>query len=80
MEDGCWSYRLNLYSKKEVVHMEFIKINEQLFIKKLSDELYLIKEYNAKKGCYYIASYTEDEIFIYFNINKKELENYSSSS
>ena len=53
--------------------MEFIKINEQLFIKKISDELYLIKEYNAKKGCYYVATYTSDEIKDFFNINKEDL-------
>ena len=53
--------------------MEFIKINEQLFIKKVSEELYLVKEYNTEKGCYYVASYTEDEIYLYFNINKEDL-------
>ena len=60
--------------------MEFIKINEQLFIKKLSEELYLVKEFNAKKQMFYVASYTSDEIKDFFNINKKALENYSSSS
>ena len=58
--------------------MEFIKINERLFVKKLSDE-YLVKEYNTKKQMFYLSTYTEDEIFIFFDINKKELENYSSS-
>ena len=52
--------------------MEFIKINEQLFIKKLSDEEYKVKEYNAEKGCYYVANYTEDEIKMFFLDIKKE--------
>lgn len=51
--------------------MKFIKINEQLFVKKLSDELYLVKEYNAEKGCYYVATYTSDELEMYFNIKKR---------
>ena len=50
--------------------MEFIKINEQLFIKKISEE-YLVKEWNAEKGCFYVASYTEDEIKTFFNIKKE---------
>ena len=54
--------------------MEFIKINEQLFIKKISDELYLIKEYNTEKGCFYVATYTSDEIKDFFNINKEDLK------
>lgn len=51
--------------------MEFIKINERLFVKKLSDELYLVKEYNTEKGCYYVANYTSDELEIFFNIKKE---------
>ena len=56
-----------------------VKVND-IYIKKISDELYLVKEFNEEKGCFYVANYTSDEIFIFFNINKKELENYSSSS
>ena len=61
-------------NNKEVVHMEFIKINEQLFIKKINDELYLVKEFNEEKKMFYVANYTKDEIFIYFNINKEDLK------
>ena len=50
--------------------MEFIKINEQLFVKKLSDELYLVKEYNAKKQMFYVATYTNDELEVFFDIKK----------
>ena len=56
-----------------------MKVND-IYIEKINDELYLVKEFNTKKGCFYVANYTKDEIFIFFNINKKELENYSSSS
>lgn len=51
--------------------MEFIKINEQLFVKKISDELYLVKEYNAKKQMFYLSTYTADEIEMYFDIKKE---------
>lgn len=54
--------------------MKFIKINEQLFIKKISDELYLVKEWHEEKGCFYVANYTKDEIYIYFNIKKENLK------
>ena len=50
------------------------KVNEQLFIKKVSDELYLVKEYNPEKCCYYVASYTDDEIECFFNIKKEDLK------
>ena len=56
-----------------------MKVND-IYIKKISDELYLVKEWHEEKKMFYTANYTSDEIFIYFNINKKELENYSSSS
>lgn len=60
---------------KEVVHM--MKVND-IYIEKIENELYLVKEFNAKKQMFYVASYTEDEIKDFFNINKKELENYSN--
>lgn len=56
-----------------------MKVND-IYIEKIENDQYKVKEYNTKKQMFYVASYTEDEIFIYFNINKKELENYSSSS
>lgn len=56
-----------------------MKVND-IYIEKIENELYLVKEFNAKKQMFYVASYTEDEIKDFFNINKKELENYSSSS
>ena len=51
--------------------MEF---NEKLFVKKVSDELYLVKEWNAEKGCCYVATYTSDELEMYFNIKKEDLK------
>ena len=55
------------------------KING-IYLEKINDDEFKVKEWNTEKGCFYVASYTEDEIYIYFNINKEELENYSSSS
>lgn len=56
-----------------------MKVND-IYIEKIENDQYKVKEYNTKKQMFYVASYTEDEIYIYFNINKEELENYSSSS
>ena len=56
-----------------------MKVND-IYIEKLDNDEYLVKEFNEEKGCYYVASYTSDEIKDFFDINKKELENYSSSS
>lgn len=53
-----------------------MKVND-IYIEKINDQ-YKVKEWNAEKGCYYVASYTSDEIKDFFNINKKELENYSN--
>ena len=46
------------------------KVNEQLFVKKLSDELYLVKEWNEEKQMFYVATYTSDELEM-FDIKKE---------
>lgn len=51
--------------------MEF---NEKLFVKKVSDELYLVKEWNEEKQMFYVATYTSDELSIHFNIKKEDLK------
>lgn len=53
--------------------MEFTKINEQLFVKKIFDE-YLVKEWNAEKQMFYVSTYTSDEIEMYFDIKKEDLK------
>ena len=50
-----------------------MKVNN-IYIEKLENDQYKVKEWNEKKSCYYVASYTEDEIFIYFNIKKEDLK------
>ena len=49
-----------------------IKVND-VYIEKISEELYLVKEYNTKKQMFYTSSYTEDEIKMYFLDIKKEI-------
>lgn len=49
------------------------KVNN-IYIEKLENDQYKVKEWNKEKGCYYVASYTSDEIFIYFNIKKEDLK------
>lgn len=63
---------MNLYNKKRWggTNMEFIKINDQLFVKKVSDELYAVKEWNNEKQMFYLSTYTADEIEVFFDIKK----------
>ena len=50
-----------------------IKFND-VYIEKINDELYLVKEWNTEKGCYYVANYTKDELEIFFNIKRENLK------
>lgn len=49
------------------------KIND-IYIEKLDNDEYLVKEFNEEKGCYYVASYTDDEIECFFDIKKEDLK------
>ena len=49
------------------------KIND-IYIEKLDNNEYKVKEWNAEKGCFYVANYTSDELEMYFNIKKEDLK------
>ena len=52
-------------------HMK--KING-IYLEKINDDEFKVKEWNEEKGCYYIANYTKDELEIFFNIKKEDLK------
>ena len=52
-----------------------MKVND-IYIEKLENDQYKVKEWNKEKEMFYVANYTKDEIEINFNIKK---EDYNSS-
>ena len=49
-----------------------VKVNN-VYIEKINDELYLVKEWHEEKEMFYIASYTKDELEM-FNIKIEDLK------
>ena len=47
-----------------------MKVND-IYIEKISEELYLVKEFNEEKKMFYTANYTKDELEMFFNIKKE---------
>ena len=50
-----------------------MKVND-IYIEKLENDQYKVKEWNEKKKMFYISTYTSDEIEMYFNIKKEDLK------
>lgn len=48
------------------------KING-VYLEKLENDQYKVKEWNTEKQMFYISTYTEDELEIFFNIKKEDL-------
>ena len=52
-------------------HMK--KING-IYLEKINDDEFKVKEWNTEKKMFYIANYTKDELEIFFNIKKEDLK------
>ena len=50
-----------------------MKVND-IYIEKLENDQYKVKEWNTEKQMFYIANYTKDELEIFFNIKKEDLK------
>ena len=49
-----------------------IKVNN-VYIEKLENDQYKVKEWNTEKEMFYISTYTEDELEMFFNIKREDL-------
>ena len=49
-----------------------IKVNN-VYIEKLENNEYKVKEWNTEKEMFYISTYTADELEMFFNIKREEL-------
>ena len=50
-----------------------MKING-IYLEKLDNNEYKVKEWHEEKQIFYIANYTKDELEIFFNIKKEDLK------
>ena len=50
-----------------------MKING-IYLEKINDDEFKVREFNEKKKMFYIANYTKDELEIFFNIKKEDLK------
>lgn len=48
------------------------KING-IYLEKIENDQYKVKEWNKEKEMFYISTYTEDELEMYFNIKREDL-------
>lgn len=48
------------------------KING-IYLEKINDDEYKVKEWNKEKEMFYISTYTADELEIFFNIKREDL-------
>ena len=49
-----------------------MKVND-IYIEKLENDQYKVKEWNKEKEMFYVASYTADELEMFFNIKREDL-------
>ena len=49
-----------------------IKVNN-VYIEKLENDQYKVKEWNTEKQMFYISTYTADELEMFFNIKREDL-------
>ena len=49
-----------------------IKVNN-VYIEKLENDQYKVKEWNTEKEMFYISTYTADVLEMFFNIKREEL-------
>lgn len=48
------------------------KING-IYLEKINDDEYKVREWNTEKEMFYISTYTEDELEMFFNIKREDL-------
>ena len=49
-----------------------IKVNN-IYIEKLENDQFKVKEWNKEKEMFYISAYTEDELEMFFNLKREDL-------
>ena len=49
-----------------------MKIND-IYLEKINDDEFKVREWNTEKKMFYISTYTADELEIFFNIKKEDL-------